>query len=209
MRQRDRPQHAEDDMRRRATWQAAALALAGAWFGGCATDPEAAYFLNTPTRANVYVAPAHRPVAKVAVLPFKGPTELIGASVSDHFVTELLLSGRYEVVERSQLAAVLGETELALSGLSSAEATKAGSMAGADGVVVGTVAEHGETAEGGRTYAVVGISARLIDCANGKVIWSVDLARRAESSSVSISEHARQVVHEMMAAVYRRLQAVR
>ena len=78
-------------------------------------------------------------VRKVAILPFKAATELIGLSVSDMFVTEMMRAGRYALVERSQMTQVLKEAELALTGLTAAGAIEVGKMLGADGVIVGTV----------------------------------------------------------------------
>ncbi len=177
---------------------------------GCGTaDPNAAYFLNTPTTANVYVAPGHREIRKVAVMPFKAATDLIGTAVSDMMVTELLRSGQYELVERSQLANVLGETELAMAGLSAARAAQMGQVIGAEGIIIGTVSEYESVAQRGRTFPVVGVSSRMIDCSSGRVVWSADHADRASSSSVTLTEHGRHVIHEMMAGVYRQLRATR
>ena len=92
---------------------AAAVLLAS-----CASTDDA-YFQRTDTDANVFVSPSvGGNISKVAIMPFKAPTELIGNSVSDMFVTEMLRAGRYELVERNQMANVLNESELALSGLS-------------------------------------------------------------------------------------------
>lgn len=181
----------------------AALAGGLALLSGCVSS-EQAYFLNTESSANVYVAPVASSIRKIAVLPFKAETELIGGSVSDMFVTELLRAGRYELVERSQMAKVLGESELALSGLSDARAAEVASMLGADGVVIGTVDEYGTVAVGGHPYPQVGISVRMIDIANGKIMWSADLAKRASSKSAILSAFARSVVHEMAAGMYRK-----
>ena len=154
------------------------------------------------SKANIYVMPKQYSVRKVAIMPFKAPTELIGNSVSDMMVTEMLRSERYELVERSQMAQVLNESELSLAGLSAAKAVEIGTMLGADGVIIGTVDEYGTTAIGARAYPVVGISARMIACDTGKVVWSVDLAERAERKDSTLSEHARYVVHCMVAALY-------
>jgi TolB-like protein len=172
-----------------------------AW--GCVSNPNDSYFRETITKANVYVAPDDFAVNKVAILPFKAPTELIGTSVSDMFVTEMLRAGRYELVERSQMAKVLGEAELALAGLSASKAAEVGAMMGADGVVIGTVDEYGTVAYRGHPYPVVGVSARMIDCKSGKVVWSVDLAERADDKVTTLSQHGRAVVHEMTSALYR------
>lgn len=175
--------------------------LAVLFASGCAS-PKDKYFASTVSKANIYVMPKQYSVRKVAIMPFKAPTELIGNSVSDMMVTEMLRSERYELVERSQMAQVLNESELSLAGLSAAKAVEIGTMLGADGVIIGTVDEYGTTAIGARAYPVVGISARMIACDTGKVVWSVDLAERAERKDSTLSEHARYVVHCMVAALY-------
>ena len=188
--------------RRRARRMAIGTAALAAMIVGCAS-PHDKYFKSTDSRANVYVAPYRQTdIDKVAILPFKAPTELIGSSVSDLFVTEILRSGKYTLVERGQMSKVLSESELALAGLSAAKAVEVGAMMGADGVIIGTVPEYGTLAHRGRPYPVVGITARLIDTKNGKVVWSADLAAKAEKRGVTLSEQARIVVHEMCAALY-------
>ena len=62
------------------------LAVA-AGLAGCASSSDDAYFRKTETEANVYLSPAAKKANKVAVLPFKAPTELIGVSVADLWVT--------------------------------------------------------------------------------------------------------------------------
>lgn len=183
----------------------------GRWFAvtllalaGCATEQDD-YFNGTRSRANVFVAPARASnINKVAVMPFKGQTELIGTAISDLFVTEILRSGKYDLVERSRMAQVLSESELALAGLSASRAAEVGNMLGADGVIIGTVDEYATVAQRGHPYPVVGITARMIDCKNGKIIWSLDLAKRAESKDSTMPEHARAIVHEMMCGLYQK-----
>ena len=177
----------------------AALAL---WLAGCATTEQDAYFRDVASRANIYVAPVPSPIRKIAIMPFKAQTELIGTSISDLFVTEMLRAGRYELVERGQMAKVLSESELSLAGLSAARAAEVGNMLGAEGVVIGTVDEYATVAQSGHPYPVVGITARLIDCASGKVMWSSDLAKRADSKALTLPEQARAVAHEIVAGLY-------
>lgn len=167
-----------------------------------------AYFSDKST-ANVYVAPVVSSISKVAILTFKAPTELIGSSVSDIFVTEMLRARRYTLVERGQIDRVLGETEFALSGLSESAAIEAGKMMGADGVILGTVDEYGTVAHRGKTYPVVGVSIRLIDCTSGRVMWSAGHARRAQSPTDTLSSHARAIVHEMMCGLVQNLKVQR
>ena len=178
--------------------------LLGLTLCGCASNPDDHYFRECKVQGNVYVAPGKDSIRKVAVLPFKAPTELIGSSVSDMFVTELLRAGRYELVERGQMANVLGEAELALAGLSASKATEVGQMLGADGVIIGTVDEYGTVAKGGKVCPSVGISIRLIECKSGKIVWSADLAERANPGQTTLAVHARKVVHEMTATLYKK-----
>lgn len=194
-------------------WAGAAMAAAMAGMGlvaGCASSSGAdGHFRGAGDDTNVYVSPGHGSIRKVAVLPFKAPTELIGAAVSDQILTELLRTGRYEMVERSQMAQVLGEQELSMAGLSAGKAAEIGAMLGADGVIIGTVSEYEKVARRGGTVPVVGISARMIDTHSGKIVWSSDVAERASSSSVTLSEHSRKVVHELIAGVFFKMKSVR
>lgn len=171
---------------------------------GCATSPEDSYFRDVQSHANVYVAPVPSPIRKIAILPFKAPTELIGQSISDLFVTEMLRANRYELVERSQMSKVLSESELALAGVSAAKAAAVGQMLGAEGVVIGTVDEYATVAQGGHPYPSVGVSVRMIDCASGKVMWSADLASVASSKKTTLPMESRLVTHELVAGLYRK-----
>lgn len=151
--------------------------------------------------ATVYVAPVASAVRTVAIMPFQAPTELIGASVSDLFVTEILRSGRYQLVERSQLSKVLQEAEIGLSGLTDNRAVELGKMLGADGVILGSVDEYGMVARKGQSYPVVGLSVRLIDTQTGRVMWSAGLASTARRADLTLSQHARDTVRAVMAAL--------
>lgn len=153
---------------------------------------------------NVFVSRDAADIQKVGILPFKATTSLIGASVSDMFVTEFMKMGRYDLVERSQMSGVLGETEVALSGLSSGQAAQLGQMIGAQGVIIGTVSEYETVALGGRAYPVVGVSIRLIHSGTGQIIWSVDYAKRG-GKNATLAQHARTVVQQMTTALNRQL----
>jgi curli biogenesis system outer membrane secretion channel CsgG len=153
---------------------------------------------------SVYVVRNVDAIDRVAILPFKAATTLIGSSVSDMVVTEVLKMNRYDLVERSQMSGVLGETEVGLSGLTSGQAARIGQMVGANGVIIGTVSEYEKVAMRGRTTPVVGISIRMIDSRTGRIVWSVDYADRG-SRSTTLSQHARAVVQKMANALDRQL----
>ncbi len=150
--------------------------------------------LNVPEGTTVYVAPMPSPILRVAVMPFQASTELIGTSASDLFVTELLRTGRYQLVERSQLSGVLSEAEVSLSGLTESRAIELGHMLGADGVIIGSVDEYGTQAVKGKSLAVVGLSVRLIDCNSGRVMWSASLSECSKYARTPLSSQARRVV---------------
>ncbi len=169
---------------------------------GCAspTGP-AAHFRGTGESANVVIRPGHESVRCVAVLPFRAPTELNGNAVSDMFVTQILKMQKYDLIERSQLANVLGEAEVSLSGLTAGQAAQIGLMAGADAVIIGTVSEYETVAYRGNSLPVVGVSVRMIDANSGRILWSIDHAARGARGS-TLAEHARAVVLEMVGALY-------
>ena len=174
----------------------------------CASKPKGIgdpYFANVRSKANVYARQGQAGVLKIAVMPFKASTELIGSSVSDMVVTELLRTQKYQLVERGQMSKVLSETELAMAGVSEAKAVEAAKMLGAEAVVIGTVDEYAMQAKGGDTYAVVGLSIRLIDCASAKIIWSADPAKMAKDDDTPLATHARDVVHELVSGLYQNL----
>lgn len=178
------------------------LLLAGCCcFGGREKKKKVEPPPEAPSGAVVYVAPVSSSIQRVAVMPFQASTELIGTSVSDLFVTELLRTGRYQLVERSQLSSVLSESEVALSGLTETRAIELGNMLGADGVIIGSVDEYGTIALKGKTLAVVGFSVRLIDCTSGRVMWSASLADSAKEAQTPLSGHARAVVRGVVIAL--------
>ena len=192
-------------MRWKLYWSMAAAGIALVGLTGCATSTgSTAHFGRSGSQANVFVTPEHRAVQTVAVLPFRAATELIGASVSDMFVTEILRTGRYDLIERSQLEGVLGEAEVALSGLTTGQAAQLGQMAGADAVIIGTVSEYETVAQRGRALPVVGASVRMIDSVTGRILWSVDHAEQG-GRGTTLAQHSRVVVHEMTAALYRQI----
>jgi len=184
------------------------LALLAAAFGiGCASGGGADPYLRPsgPAGIEVYVAPGAGAVKTVAVLPFKAETELIGNSVADMVMTQLLRSGKYAVMERSRLNQVLGETELAVAGLADSKLADLGAMAGADAIVTGTVEEYGTVAVRGKALPNVALSVRLVDGASGKILWSVEGTARAGSGGATVSQQARDLVRRMMVELYQRL----
>jgi curli biogenesis system outer membrane secretion channel CsgG len=140
---------------------------------------------------------------RIAVLEFKNKADNQwwwhgGAEAAqDVFVTELVKSGKFRVVEREQLAALMQEKNLTLSGdLDPSTAVRVGKLLGVNYLLTGSVTEYGVTEKTGRAPGigrlpgvsagkktfVAALNARLIDTSTGEIAWA-DEARAEESSA--------------------------
>lgn len=113
---------------------------------------------------------------RIAVLDLKpvGADPTLAQAVSENLRTMIIQSGRYQVVERSQLNGILDEYSLEQSGLTEeGDARAVGSLANVDVVLLGSLSQLFET------YS---INARIIDVASGVVqkALKVDMASHAE-----------------------------
>ncbi len=178
------------------------LLLSILWITGCSTSSSNKHFSDSIAGVNVYFSPTAKKVKTAAILPFKAPTELIGSSVSDLFVSEFMRMNAFDLIERSQMGGVLGEAELSMEGVSDNKAMQVGQMAGADGVIIGTVTEYEMNAYKGKKYPSIGIAIRMIDCNSGKIIWSADYAERSHKKGTSLAVHTRNIVHEITASLF-------
>jgi len=85
----------------------------------------------------------------LAVMNFKNQSGYsgawqIGEGMASMLATSLFKSGRFNVVERDQMEAIMQEKKLALQGITdSSEATELGKLIGADYIITGTVSEFG------------------------------------------------------------------
>lgn len=149
----------------------------------------------------VFAAASDKP--RIAVIEFKNKAENQwwyhgGAEAAqDVFVTELFKSGKFRVVEREQLDALMQEKNLSLSGdVDPATAVKIGKLLGVNYILTGSVTEYGVTEKGARTPGlrrlpgvsvgkkefVAAMNARLIDTSTGEIVWA-DEARGTEGSA--------------------------
>lgn len=140
---------------------------------------------------------------RIAVIEFKNKADNQwwyhgGAEAAqDVFVTELVKSGKFRVVEREQLAALMQEKGLTLSGdVDPKSAIKVGKLLGVNFLLTGSVTEYGATEKGARGPGIGGLpgfsvgkktfvaamNARLIDTSTGEIVWA-DEGRAEESSS--------------------------
>jgi curli biogenesis system outer membrane secretion channel CsgG len=139
---------------------------------------------------------------RVAVIEFKNKADNQwwyhggAAAAQDVFVTELVKSGKFRVVEREQLQALMDEKHLSLSGdVDPSTAVKIGKLLGVNYLLTGAVTEYGAEETGahgggigrlpgfsaGKKNFVAALNARLIDTSTGEVAWA-DEARKEESN---------------------------
>ena len=86
----------------------------------------------------------------------------MGSIVAEWLITSFVQSGRFEVVERSQLQKILEEQKLALAGFVAQDtAVKLGKVLGVKVIISGTLIKMGEAIE---------INSRLIDTQDGSII---------------------------------------
>jgi curli biogenesis system outer membrane secretion channel CsgG len=136
---------------------------------------------------------------RLAVLEFKNKADNQwwykgGAEAAqDVFVTELVKSGRFRVVEREQLEALMREKNLTLSGdVDPSTAVRIGKLLGVNYLLTGAVTEYGNTSVGGGGFGVsagkkkfvAAMNARLIDTSTGEIVWADE--GRAEEASIKV-----------------------
>lgn len=151
--------------------------------------------------ATVAIAADKSTKPRLAVLEFKNKADNQwwysgGAEAAqDVFVTELVKSGKFRVVEREQLAALMEEKNLTLSGdVDPATAVKIGKLLGVNYLLTGAVTEYGNTNVGGGGFGVsagkrkfvAALNARLIDTSTGEVVWADEASKEEASVKVSV-----------------------
>jgi curli biogenesis system outer membrane secretion channel CsgG len=149
-----------------------------------------------------FVRAASKDKPRIAVLEFKNKGDnqwwWHGAALAtqDVFVTELVKSGKFRVIEREQLDALMREKGVALSGdVDPSTATRVGKLLGVNYLLTGAVTEYGVTDKGahgsgigrlpgfstGTRSFVAALNVRLIDTSTGEIAWA-DEARKEESN---------------------------
>ncbi len=104
---------------------------------------------------------------KIAVLDFQMQgepfdNEDMGIIVAEWFITAMVREGRFDVVERRLLQKILGEQQLAMTGVVDAgSATQIGKLLGVKVIITGSVMRLGEVTE---------INARIIDVESASII---------------------------------------
>jgi len=116
-------------------------------------------------------------IRSIAVIPFENLARhyQAGVIVADLFGTELYISKRFRVMERSEVQKLCAEKGINLPESIDPEfAQSLGKTLGVDGVITGSVSEYwyrvSREAEEDAEPAV-GLNARLFDASTGEVLW--------------------------------------
>jgi curli biogenesis system outer membrane secretion channel CsgG len=116
-----------------------------------------------------------------------------GEAAQDMFITELVKSGKFTVVDRERLDALMREKNLSLSGeIDPRTAVQAGKLLGVEYILFGNVTEFGGESAKARVGFGVGLDvkrrkfisaldARLVSTTTGEIVWA-DKARKEESN---------------------------
>ena len=125
---------------------------------------------------------------RIAVLEFKSKADNTwwyhngAAAAQDVFVTELVKSGKFRVIEREQLEALIREKNLSLSGsVDASTAVRAGKLLGVDYLLTGALTEYGSSTnevsggwrfQAGKKKFSAAMNARLIHTETGEIVWA-------------------------------------
>lgn len=148
---------------------------------------------------------------RVAVLEFKNKASHYtwhwyeaGRGAQDMLVTELVKSGKYRVIEREQLAAIMQEKNLSLSGdIDPRTAVKIGKMLGVEYLIAGAVTQLGTTDRGASVpggllrglpsvnvrsqKAEAAVDARAFSTTTGEIVWADSAKDETSDASVFVA----------------------
>lgn len=121
---------------------------------------------------------------KVAVLPFTdmSGSSLAGQRVTRAFVTELIMTNRYQIVQPEEFTSALSRMRIVpVNGVYDPEPLKdAATQMGVSGILRGTVTEYQMARDGGGDTPVIGFDAELVDVATGNVVWRSSISKRGK-----------------------------
>ena len=123
---------------------------------------------------------------RVAVIPFTNLSQqsFAGDRVTRSFITELIMAGRYQVIEPAEFAVIV--TRMGIEGdengnLDPHRLAQAADSLHATGIIRGAVTEYGIQRLGADDVPVLAFDAEMIDAATGDVVWRVSISRRGKS----------------------------
>jgi curli biogenesis system outer membrane secretion channel CsgG len=151
----------------------------------------------------------------VAVTPFwvSGADRSASDQVTDSFVTALMISEKYAVVEpglfRHLLADVVNQASSTHRGLTPEQVQELGEKAGAQAIFEGSILNYEMTRIGQNQYPLISVELRMLDAQTGRLVWSMNLTRKGGpgvpffgfGQTHTLPELAAKVVDELIAKV--------
>ena len=133
---------------------------------------------------------------RVAVLEFTGNSKLEGKvdlRLSDMLITSLVKSGKFELIERTQIEKILNEQKLGMSGIiDESTAAEVGKLLGAEYVIFGVLTSTTKQNIDKFAYILVvvetSIDVRVVDAVTGKIIVAEQASGKSESKLVKTSD---------------------
>jgi fibronectin type 3 domain-containing protein len=162
----------------------------------------------TADDGTVFVRDPLPQVERIAVMPFKAPSDAARALFTYLLLTELEAGRRYELVPPAEVAERIQVPEIALAALNEKQAVEVANLLGTDAVAVGTVSRFEQVDAGQGPVPVVELSLQLLECRSGQPVWRVARKATAASPSRRLSEHADAVVQEVLRALEEKLPPV-
>lgn len=133
----------------------------------------------------------------------KGAYDNPSMIIQEKMISGLVNQGIFRVIERQQLAKVLAEQKLQISGLiDNSSAVEIGKLLGADGIMVGGITEYGRTIY---PKARLTVNVRVIEVKTGLVTWATEIKGRKANYAYPV-ELLKDIIDETVAKVIAQIQ---
>ena len=140
---------------------------------------------------------------RVAVFNFENNSQWyywgdhLGEAAADELVTQLFKTGKFSLVEREQLDAILGEQDLGASGrVNSSQAAEIGKILGVQVIITGSITKFSIDRKGGRiggfgasySEAETTLNIRMINTNTAEIIFAEEGEGKTRLGSISTSD---------------------
>ncbi len=153
-------------------------------------------------------------IKTVAVLPFENVTSdrVAPEKVQRIFITELLETGAFNVLEPGYVGRVLRDAKIeSIASLSPEDVKELGKALKADGIFFGTVLDYSESKGSGVPAPEVTLQFKLVETGSGSTVWAITRTRSGANASArlfgiggqSLTEVAEDLVKDSLGTLLR------
>ncbi len=134
---------------------------------------------------------------RVAIMDFENKSQhggwRLGRGASDMLTTELVKTGKFNVMERERIAAIIKEQNLGASGrIDTTTAARIGKIIGVEYIITGAITEYGQSKAGigfqdvriGKKGYHATVDMRMINAATGQIVFADSESHSAASYAV-------------------------